>query len=109
MKEPNVTSRPKNQKCIIHWMGLADDGTQQEKKKKELKIQPKKKKKKVQTEARKEKERENTYIHTQSPSDLWVNIKQSNTCKLSVEEIFEQITAEIPDLILKIYIYQEMQ
>lgn len=38
MKEPNVTSRPKNQKCIIHWMGLADDGTQQEKKKKELKI-----------------------------------------------------------------------
>ena len=107
MKEPNVTSRPKNQKCIIHWMGLADGCTQQ-KKKKELKIQPKKKKK-VQTEARKEKERENTYIHTQSPSGLWVNIKQSNTCKLSVEEIFEEIMAEIPDLILKIYIYQEMQ
>lgn len=33
MKEPNVTSRPKNQRCIIHWMGLADDCTQQKKKK----------------------------------------------------------------------------
>ena len=42
MKETNVTSRPKNQRCVNHGMGLADDCTQQ-KKKKGLKIQPPKK------------------------------------------------------------------
>ena len=50
-----------------------------------------------------------TYIQKQNPSDLWISIKQSNTCKLSMGEIVKEIITEIPDLILKIYTYQEMQ
>ena len=110
MKETNVTSRPKNQRCINHGMGLADDCTQQ-KKKKGLKIQPPKK---FKLKLRKKRRKKIsmyilTYIQKQNPSDLWINIKQSNTCKFSMGEIFKEIITEIPDLILKIYTYQEMQ
>lgn len=91
-------------------MGLADDCTQQ-KNKNDLKIQPPEK---LKLKSERKGERKYactylTYIEKQNPRDLWINIKQSKTCKSNMGEIFKEIITEIPDLILKIYTYQEMQ